>query len=116
MPVVWKWIKTLLLIVPLIIAVMLALEVGTLKAKLAETVAARDSAQAANQVNSAQIKSLVTRNRNFSEMLTQRKQRQIDQEAKLRETTKSLHQALAKDECYQRPWPADVVKRLQQPY
>ncbi|PSV25692.1 hypothetical protein [Photobacterium kishitanii] len=116
MTVAWQWIKKALVLLPWVLVAYLALSVRALEVQKVTAQQSRDQALTVNQVNHAQIQQLVSRNRTMSQLLQQRQQSHITQEAKLHETTTVLRKALATNACYQQPWPDDVIKRLQQPY
>lgn len=116
MTVAWQWIKKALVILPWVLVAYLALSMQALEVQKLTVQQSRDQALTVNQVNNAQIQQLVRRNRTISQLLQQRQQLYITQEAKFDETTIALRKALATTACYQQPWPDDVIKRLQHPY
>lgn len=116
MIVVWQWIKTVIGLGLTVSIVVFALALSQTKTELVTAKATANNAHLANQVNQAQIKALTQRNTQLDTLLTQRREQQLHQEATLRETTTALRHALEKEACYQRPWPDDVIKRLQQSY
>lgn len=72
--------------------------------------------KAEQAINDAEISKLTERNATLEKIYQQRAAQQQKTEVKLREDISSLRESLAKNLCYQRPWPHDVVERLQQPY
>ncbi|KJF83561.1 hypothetical protein UA31_03235 [Photobacterium angustum] len=110
------WIKSLLLIVPLVLAVYLAMHTKSLAADNAKMVEQNKQLKAQQVAQNAELNQLTERNADLERIFKQKQQRQQQVEVQLREDISSLRQALAEDECYQRPWPNNVIKRLQQPY
>ena len=116
MIVVWQWIKTLMGLGLVALVVVFGMVLSETKTELVTAKSAASHAHIVNQVNQAQIQALTQRNTQLDTILTQRREKQLHQEATLRETTTALRHALEKEACYQRPWPDDVIKRLQQSY
>ncbi|WP_419237924.1 hypothetical protein ACN08P_11200 [Photobacterium leiognathi subsp. mandapamensis] len=110
------WIKNGLLILPLVLAVYLALQTKNLAADNAEMAEQNKQLKAQRVAQEAELNQLTERNANLEQLFKQKQQRQQQVEVQLREDISSLRQALAQDECYHRPWPRNVVERLQQPY
>lgn len=113
---VWPWIKRGVVLIPLLMAFFLALQLKTVATERAMLAEKLKQVSSLNADNEAEIKQLITQNANLEQLFKQKQQRQQQVEGQLRDNISSLRQALAQDECYQRPWPRNVVERLQQHY
>lgn len=72
--------------------------------------------ESSNQANLVTIATLMSDEYETQRRLKERQHSHQVQQDKLNEDIKTLKALLEKDNCYQRPWPDAVTKRLREPY
>lgn len=111
-----KWGKWALLVGVFVAMVSMWL---MLKASKAEQMALNgrlENALSANQVSQASINTLTDEKNQVNQLLVDRARKYNKVEGKLNADIKTLRTELAGYECYQQPWPSDVIDRLREPY
>ncbi|MEZ9564820.1 hypothetical protein AB4226_06580 [Vibrio artabrorum] len=111
-----KWIKWLVIAAVGVAMVSMWLMLKASKSEQAALRARLDNALSINQVSQATIETLTQENSDANQLLVDRAKLHSTIEEQLNEDIEMLRGELADDECYQKPWPSDVVNRLREPY
>lgn len=111
-----KWGKWALVIGVIVAMVSMWLMLKASKAEQLALSARLKNALSANQVSQATIDTLSDENSQINLLLVERTRKHNKVEGKLNADIKTLRTELANYECYQQPWPSDVIDRLREPY